>query len=362
MVGFGVIIPVLPFIAINMGATPFYVGLLIASYSLMQFIFSPIWGSLSDKYGRKPILLIGLFGFTVTFILFGLANSFWMLFLARMAGGILSSACLPSAMAYVADTTSEEERGGGMGLIGAAMGLGLIFGPALGGLSSIWHVGTPFFVSAGIAGINFFFTLFFLKESRKRHSASKIRYNNFGHLLSLRGYMAFIFFLAFLLSYSISSFEVMFPMFAKQRFNFGSFEVGAAFTLMGIIGVVIQGLIIGRLIKAAGEGLVIKIGILLTALGIGLSVFSFNFISLMFFLGVAVVGQGFMRPSLASLISKNTELEEGSTMGLMQSVESLGRIVGPLAGGYLLQIGLLLPYSSTGALNFIFLALSIVFL
>lgn len=118
----------------------------MASYSLMQFIFSPIWGSASDKFGRKPILLIGLSGFAIMLFCFGLATQLWMLFVARTLSGILSSACLPSAMAYIADTTSEEERGGGMGMMGAAMGLGVIVGPAIGGLLGRFHFGAPFFL------------------------------------------------------------------------------------------------------------------------------------------------------------------------------------------------------------------------
>src|SRR3989339_1323244 len=134
MVGFGIIFPVLPFFSIELGATPFQIGMLMASYSLMQFIFAPFWGGLSDKYGRRPIILIGLFGFSITFILFGMATNLFMLFASRIAGGILSSACLPTVLAYVADVTNEEDRGAGMGMVGAAMGLGIIVGPAIGGL------------------------------------------------------------------------------------------------------------------------------------------------------------------------------------------------------------------------------------
>ena len=350
MVGFGVVIPVMPFYSISLGATPFQIGLLMASYSLMQFLFSPLWGSLSDKYGRKPIILVGLSGFAVTFTLFGLANSLPLLFAARIAGGILSSACLPTSMAYIADITDEEERGGGMGMMGAAMGLGMVVGPGVGGLLTAWHFGLPFFFSAGLAAINFIFAAVFLKESRKPHEKSELKYNRFRHLLSLRGFMAFMFFLVFLQSYSMSTYEGTFPLFAKERLNYGAYDMGIIFTFMGLIGVLVQGFLIGRMIKRWGEELTIKIGIFVSALSF-LTIFARDLWTLILFISLAVVGQGLMRPSLASLISKDTDLEEGATMGAMQSVDSFGRILGPVMGGLLFQLGLNLPYLSIGTLN-----------
>ncbi|MFA5839171.1 MAG: MFS transporter [Candidatus Margulisiibacteriota bacterium] len=351
MVGFGIIIPILPFYSIKLGASPFDIGMLMASYSLMQFIFSPIWGSLSDKYGRKPIILIGLAGFSITFALFGMANSLPMLFVSRILGGILSSACLPTAMAYMADTTDENERGAGMGMLGAAMGLGMVIGPSIGGLFSFWHLGMPFFFSSGLAALNFIFAAIFLKESKKKHDRTEIKYNRFKHLFSLRGFMAFIFLLVFLLSFSLSGIESTFSLLAKDKLGYGAFDMGIVFTFMGLSGVIVQGLFVGRMIKKLGEENVIKIGLLLCAIGYSLTIFSFNHWSLILFISSAVIGQGLMRPSLASLISKDTELEEGATMGAMQSVDSLGRIIGPVAAGFLFQLSLNLPFISSGGIN-----------
>ncbi len=351
MVGFGIIIPILPFYSIKLGASPFDIGMLMASYSLMQFIFSPIWGSLSDKYGRKPIILIGLAGFSITFALFGMADSLPLLFVSRILGGILSSACLPTAMAYMADTTDENERGSGMGMLGAAMGLGMVVGPSIGGLFSVWHLGMPFFFSSGLAALNFIFAAIFLKESRKKHDRTEIKYNRFKHLFSLRGFMAFIFFLVFLLSFSLSGAESTFSLLAKDKLGYGAFDMGIVFTFMGLSGVIVQGLFVGRMIKKLGEEIVIKIGLLLCAIGYTLTIFSFNHWSLILFISSAVIGQGLMRTSLASLISKDTELEEGATMGAMQSVDSLGRIIGPLAAGFLFQLSLNLPFISSGGIN-----------
>ena len=134
MLGFGMVIPILPFLIESLGASGRELGLLMATFALMQLIFSPVWGSLSDRIGRKPVLMIGVFGFGITMVLFGLSTELWMLFAARALSGILSSATLPTAMAYIGDSTSEEDRGGGMGVVGAAMGLGMVLGPGLGGL------------------------------------------------------------------------------------------------------------------------------------------------------------------------------------------------------------------------------------
>ncbi|MDI6731067.1 MAG: MFS transporter [Candidatus Margulisbacteria bacterium] len=361
MVGFGIIIPILPFYSIQLGANPFHIGLLMASYSLMQFIFSPIWGSLSDKYGRKPIILLGLAGFSITFLLFGLANSLPLLFASRVLGGILSSACLPTAMAYMADTTDENERGAGMGMLGAAMGLGMVVGPSIGGLFSVWHLGMPFFFSSGLAAVNLAFAAIFLKESKKQHDRSEIKYDRFKHLLSLRGFMAFTFFLVFLLSYSLSGAESTFPLLANIKLGYGAYDMGIVFTFMGLTGVIVQGLLVGKMIRKLGEENVIKIGLLLSAVGYSLILFAFNHWTLVLFISGAVVGQGLLRPSLASLISKDTELEEGATMGAMQSVDSLGRILGPVAGGFLFQMSMSLPFLSSGGLNILAL-LALLFL
>ncbi|MBI5700345.1 MFS transporter [Candidatus Saganbacteria bacterium] len=354
MAGFGIILPILPFFSLNLGATSFQIGLLMASYSLMQFIFSPVWGSLSDKYGRKPIILIGLAGFAVSFVLFGIADSLLMLFASRILGGILSSACLPTAMAYVADVTDTENRGHGMGLMGAAMGLGVIVGPAIGSLFSILHFSAPFFFSAVLAVINLLFAAIFLKESKKKRSRSEVEYNRFKHLLSLRGFLAFAFFLVFVVSFSTANFEGTFSLFAKDKLNFGAVEMGWIFVSMGVVIVIIQGMLIGRLIKRFGEENIVKIGLILSSIGYLLTIFSYDFISLMIFVGIASAGAGLCRPSLASLISKRTEIDEGATMGAMQSIDSLGRIAGPIFGGFALAMHSNLPYLSGSAVNFLF--------
>lgn len=165
MLGNGIIIPVFPYYVQNMGANAFQLGLLLTIYALCQFIFAPIWGRYSDKVGRKPLLMLGIAGYAVSFILYGLADALWILFVARIAGGILSAAVMPTAMAYIGDITTEEQRGSGMGLMGASMGLGMVMGPALGGILSGISYAFPFFFAAGLAIANVLTVFILLKES-----------------------------------------------------------------------------------------------------------------------------------------------------------------------------------------------------
>jgi len=172
MMGFGIVLPVLQFYAREVGATPFQIGLLATSYAFMQFLCAPLWGALSDRLGRKPIFALGLLGYAVSFVFFGLSHQVWQLFLARILGGILSAATLPTAMAYVADTTSEKDRGSGMGLMGAAMGLGFTIGPGIGGLLGRVSLTLPFFVGAGLALFTLALSWGALPEPARRETAA----------------------------------------------------------------------------------------------------------------------------------------------------------------------------------------------
>jgi DHA1 family multidrug resistance protein-like MFS transporter len=165
MLGFGIVIPIMPFYVEQLGAGGTELGLLVASYAVMRLICGPFWGSLSDRIGRKPILMIGIFGYGITMILFGLATELWMLFLFRALSGILSSATSPTTMAYIGDSTPEKERGQGMGILGAAVGVGTILGPGLGGLLAGENLATPFFIAGGLSFIALLLIWLFLPES-----------------------------------------------------------------------------------------------------------------------------------------------------------------------------------------------------
>lgn len=346
MVGFGIIIPVLPFYAENIGASPTELGLLMAIYSLMQLIFAPIWGRVSDRIGRKPVIMIGILGLSISFFLMAISTELWMLFLARIIGGILSSANMPTVMAYVADITSEEDRGKGMGIIGAATGLGFIFGPAIGGVFSEIQLSLPFYIAGASSLFTFILVMLVLKESLpsdKQHTTAK-RDNSFKQALS--GPISMLFFLQFFVSISLAGLEATFAYFAAVKADLDAVKLGYIFMIMGLAQAIVQGGLIGRLTKKFGEGAVIQMGIIISAVGFGLILLTNNFVSAAIYLTIFGIGNGLIRPGVSSLLTKKSNTGHGSTTGLLSSFDSLGRIIGPPLGGWLYSISFNLPYVS----------------
>ncbi len=344
MVGFGIIIPVLPFYAEDIGASPTELGLLMAIYSLMQFIFAPIWGRVSDRIGRKPVMMIGIFGLSLSFFMLALSTELWMLFAARIVGGILSAANMPTVQAYVADITSEEDRAKGMGIIGAATGLGFICGPAIGGTFTNINQHMPFYIS----GIVSFFTLILvaliLRESIhvsgvKQRKGSISRKDVFG------GPLAMLYFLNFFVSLSLAGLEATFAYFAARKAGIDAVTLGYAFMIMGLASAIVQGSM-GRWTKKYGEALIIQAGISISAIGFGLILFIQDFTSAAIFLAVFGIGNGVIRPSVSSLLTKKFKSGYGVATGYLSSSDSLGRIIGPVLGGYLYSINIGFPYIS----------------
>ncbi len=367
MVGFGVIMPILPFYAENMGASATDLGLLFATYSIIQFFLAPVWGRASDRLGRKPVILVGLVGFSISFLIFGLATSLWMLFAARILGGVLSSAVLPTTMAYVADTTDEEARGGGMGIMGAAMGMGVIFGPAIGGFLGEISPSMPFFFAAALALGVAAFALAVLPESLSEAARQEARANGARSsglmeiFTALAGPLGFILVLAFLASFASANLEGTFALFAEAHLGFGEAEMGLVFTVMGVVMALTQGLLVGRFINRWGEERMIQVGLLSSAIGFILFLVTFNLPSVMAVMAAMGLGNAALRPAVNSLVSKRTPPDEQGTMlGVVNSYNSLGRIFGPVAGGLIFDImGYQWPYIFGSVVFFLILGLSV---
>jgi MFS transporter, DHA1 family, multidrug resistance protein len=346
MVGFGIIIPVMPFYAEEMGATPTQLGLLMAVYSLMQLLFAPMWGRVSDRIGRKPVIMIGILGLALSFFLMALSTELWMLFAARIIGGLLSSANMPTVMAYVADITSEEERGKGMGIIGASVGLGFIFGPAIGGVLSQSNLNTPFYLAGATSLVTFLLVTFVLKESltvEQRNSQAKEKRSL---LKAFSGPVSVLFILQLFVSLSLSGLEATFAYFAAEKAGLGAVQLGYIFMIMGFAGAIVQGGLVGRMTKKLGEGTVIQLGIVISAIGFGLILLIEGFGTAALFLTIFGIGNGLIRPSVSSLLTKKSTAGHGSTTGLLSSFDSLGRIIGPPLGGWLFSIAIGMPYIS----------------
>ncbi|WP_449538746.1 MFS transporter [Ferdinandcohnia sp. Marseille-Q9671] len=346
-IGFGIIIPVIPFYAEELGASPTELGLLMAVYSLMQFLFAPMWGRISDRIGRKPVMMIGIFGLAVSFFLMALSTELWMLFAARIIGGFLSAANMPTVMAYAADITSEEDRGKGMGVIGASIGLGFVFGPAIGGIFSKSSLHMPFYIAGISSLITFFLVLIVLKESLpKENRQSQQTRGRKGLLKALNGQESVLFFLSLFVTLSLSGLEATFAYFAAEKAGLGTTELGYIFMIMGLAGAIVQGGLVGRLTKRFGEGFVIQIGLFISALGFLLILYTESFLTAAIYLTVFGVGNGVIRPGVSALLTKKSKSGHGSVTGLLSSFDSLGRILGPILGGWLYTIAMGLPYIS----------------
>jgi len=361
MVGFGIIIPVLPFYAEELGASAADLGLLMAVYSLMQFIFAPVWGRVSDKIGRKPVILIGIFGLSLSFFLTALSTELWMLFAARIIGGFLSAANMPTVMAYVADITSEEDRGKGMGIVGAATGLGFIFGPAIGGMFTRFSIDTPFYVAGTISLLTFFLVIIILKESihysnEKEAVQQKASFKNI-----FTGQLSILYFLQLFISLSLAGLEATFAYFAAERAGLDAVSLGYIFMIMGLASAAVQGSM-GKLTKKFGEKRIIQAGIVVSAVGFFLILFTQNFTTAAIFLAIFGVGNGVIRPSVSSLLTKMSQVGHGTATGYLSSFDSLGRIFGPVLGGVLYSYHIGLPYLSGILLSVVAFLLFRVFL
>lgn len=345
-IGFGIIIPVLPFYAAKIGATPTELGWLMAVYSLMQLMFAPLWGRISDRIGRKPVMMLGIVGLILSFFLMAVSTKLWMLFAARIIGGFLTAANMPTTMAYVADITTPEDRGKGMGVVGAAIGLGFVFGPAVGGIFSKISLSMPFYIAGFSSFITLLLVLALLKESSTEESRQENSAKKASFWEAFNGIQSILFILQLIISISLAALEATFAYFAAKKAGMDTTQLGYVFMIMGIVQAIIQGGVMGRLTKKFGEGPVIQGGIIVSAIGFALILLTHNFVTATIYLTIFGVGNGVIRPCISSLLTKTTTSGHGSTTGLLSSFDSLGRIVGPPLGGWMFSMTIGLPFLS----------------
>jgi DHA1 family tetracycline resistance protein-like MFS transporter len=333
LVGFGIVIPILPLYAEAYAPSPVVFGLLMASFSVMQFIFAPILGRLSDRIGRRPVLLVSLAGSVVGYLLFGFAGSLAMLFASRIVDGI-SGGNISTAHAVIADITGPEDRAKGMGMIGAAFGLGFILGPAIGGVLVAVSPWLPGVAAAAASLLAFLLVLIRLPETldpSARHEARRRPFDirNLRRALT-HPVVGLCLVMAFLTIFAFANFETTFAQFAKLRFAFTTSSIAWLFAYAGVLGAVVQGGLVGRLSKRFGEARLIVAGTLLSFLALGVLPAAPGRGPLLAVLAVLALGQGIAHPSLTALTSKLVERDEvGGVMGVQQGIASLGRIAGP---------------------------------
>lgn len=354
MIGIGIVIPVLPYYVDHFGASANVLGMLMAVYAFMQFLFAPFWGNLSDKIGRKPVIMIGLLGFAISQFLFASANELWVLFAARTIGGALGSALIATAMAYVSDVTTEEKRAQGMGMMGAAMGLGMVFGPGIGGWLSINSLSTPFLVAGIASTVAFIFTFIKLPESltkeQREENKNETKQNQFVLMFqALKGPVGFLLMLVFVLSFALANFQSIFGFYALKQYGYDVVRVSNILVIVGIVGTIVQGALVGKMTKKFGEKKVIVGSLLVSAIGFYLMTLPTQYWGILLTVNIFFIANSLLRPAVNTLISKLAGPKQGMIMGLNNSFMSLGNVVGPLCAGYLFEIQANAPYF-TGAI------------
>jgi DHA1 family tetracycline resistance protein-like MFS transporter len=351
LLGFGIVIPILPLYAEKLHATDVQTGLLLAIYSVMQLFFSPIWGRLSDRAGRRPVLLISILGSCGSQLGYALAPSFWWLVVARGFAGVCG-ANITAAQAYIADVTDESRRAAGMGMLGAAMGLGFVFGPAVGGFLSTRSPNLPFFVAAALAGINFVSALIILKEPRSARERTRARTLTWAGLVRTASTprLATLMLLFFVITFGFANLEATFSLFLERRFHYGRREASYMFTYIGVLMVIVQGGFVRRLVPRFGEKKLIVIGTLLMGVGFFFTHVAFTLPWLLAAIAITAIGNGLNTPSLSSLISRAASgAHQGGVLGVSQSMGALARVVGPLIGTWTLSYGISVPFLIGGA-------------
>ena len=389
--GFGIIIPIIPFYAKNAGASPFMLGLLLATFSFLQFFCGPFWGRISDHIGRKPVVLIGLLGFTIAFVMLGLSNNLLWVFVAKIIGGALSAGIQPAAFAFIADITKPEERGSMMGAMGAASGVGLISGPFVSSVLSPFGLAVPFYVAAAMSfftllAVNILISESITPERRLRVNdlllpvfVAKMVIDTFRQMLKAISTSVGIYLIAtMVISLAIAGFEGTFAYYIMDMFSLteianpvrlfgistsltGPIVTGIAFALMGIIMVICQGLMVGPLINKFGEEKVIIGGLLVSAIGLLLmlvtqyspvTTYAGHDLGLLIAsIGVVSIGSGLVFPALNTIISRKTdERDQGVIMGIMSSFGNFGRIIGPPMAGFTYGVNIVLPYMISAAI------------
>jgi len=371
MIGFGITLPVLPFYAerlhiagsTNRQTIAIHISLLTSIYALMQLIFAPFWGIWSDRVGRRPLVLLGLTGSAITQVLFGVASSLWMLYAVRAIGGFLTSAMLPAATAYVADITTERDRNRGMAWLGTAVSLGVVAGPALGGLTTRQEINftisdqqfridgfsLPFFAAALLAGIALLIAFRWLPESlhlqstpASRRHPQRIRWQSANR--ALRRLLA----LTIAGQFGLAIFEATFALYGQETLKYGPVEIGIAFMVCGLVMAVFQVIAVSYLSKYINAILQVALGFSLMGIGITLLLIARTMPLVLGSVGLLSFGMALVSPNLTALIANRGGEHEGAILGLQSSASSLGQFGGPLFGGILFAWQAEAPYLVAG--------------
>lgn len=353
--GYSLIIPVMPFYMENLGAGGRELGWLTAIYALTQTICAPFWGMLSDRIGRKPIISIGMIGYAISLFVFGMASSFGTLFIARAISGVLSSATSVASLAYVGDSSSEDERSKNMSQLGAAMSVGVMIGPLVGGVLAGYSLALPFFTGAAIALFAFVLIVMFLPESVERSTRSDKRKSfDFSNMRAMvLGPAGMILILIFVVNFCQTGLQGITGLYVVDKFKFTTGQVGIVWMILAAVLIVVQGFFTGPLVKKFGEKTLITIGIFCKALVAFVMVLTTGFISVLVVFSMFAVSSAITVPTLNASLSKAANQHKGTLMGFASTAANLSKVIAPLLAGYLYESNIELPYMVMGGIALI---------
>ena len=351
LLGFGIVIPLLPMFAEKLSVSSLGIGAILAIYSLMQLLCAPVLGRISDRIGRRPVIMLGLLGSSLGYLIYGAATSFIWLLLSRAVHGACA-ATISTAQAYIADTTDESGRARGMGMIGAAFGLGFVIGPAIGGLLGRHDLRIPGYFAAALTFANLLFAAFKLPESHHPEPGARIDFSQVAAPIRdlpgqlFRHHLSRLFSVAFLTTFALAAFETTFALMIPRVYGYGPSGVGGLLAFAGLMQALAQGYLLGKFVPRLGEQRLLLWGIALFAIGLAPLANLPSTSALLAAMAMLSIGYGFASPAVASLISKQSRRElQGEALGINQSASSMARILGPLAGGMLYgALGAPAPY------------------
>ncbi len=369
LLGFGILIPILPtFATKELGVDETAIGFAIAVYSLTQFFFNPVFGNLSDKYGRRPLIVVSLLLNAIGYIIFAFAHSYLMLIISRVVAGIGGSS-IGVAQAYIADVTDKSERSKGMGLVGAAFGLGFVFGPLIGGILSNYGYMITGFGSASFSLVAFILTLFLLPESKIKRENSSVHKFKLINIQAIRKIMydtslLWMLVIFFVLTFSIANIYGTFALLGYKVYHFSDQQNAYMYTLMGITSVIVQGWLLNLLSKYMNRKQLTILGTFLMAVGLAVMPFGQTFLGLAVVVVILSIGTGTLQPTILSLISESTpDIEQGITLGVNQSFSAIARVLGPVWGGFAFEfLGYPFPFLTGALFAFIIFVLSFSFI
>ncbi|MEM1504351.1 MFS transporter [Domibacillus sp. 8LH] len=347
MTGIGLVIPIMPTIIHEFGAGGKTFGFLIATFAFAQFLFSPLAGDLSDRYGRKKSIIFGLLLFSAAQFLFAFSNHLALLYASRVIGGIGGAFMIPSMMAFVADITTVETRAKGMGRLGAAMSFGFVVGPGVGGFLAAFGLRAPFMIAGTVAALAALISTFFLSEPAKEHVQAIVKKRDplvKQLALSLKKPYFILLVMMFTLSFGLANYQSTISLFTDQKFGFSPSDISILMVIGGLIGVIVQAFVLDRVLERFGEVRVMNTMLVVAAVSMLGILFATGFSSVLLISAVFFTAASLLRPSINTTISKMAGSEQGFAAGMNNAYMSIGNMIGPALAGTLFDVNMGLPY------------------